>query len=377
MEEILFIICGHQNTEEKKNVLIKTLKHLKEENINVCYCTHCGDYLDEISQYCKYISYVKDNQFIYDWDILKNIKLVSKKHIENYISYRDDMNKYYMTSDYILRNYLHDTYHTRPALILLKYGIDIAIQNKYTRVVYLESDIEIPNSSYRDILSEIVARLKQLDKKSFLLDRNNLERRFNVIPWTGFFVCDPNVFYIDKSFNKNWQRNIHKFIIHYGIDFFEKIILDIVGNSGCVVDSSMKFISDHWGTSNLNDINNFISVNNGIESSVNCSFYVEKLDNENYRLFVASFIIGQYVDKIFIDKINIAKGKSVVYSTSFDITNGSMYKIFDLGEVNINDNIKFYLNYSFEYMGKEYDIESTIYSSDLEKIHLVKRAERI
>ena len=60
----LVIFAAHVDSENKKIETIKTLKHLKESNIDVCLSTHSNLYLDELSQYVKYVFYDSNNEFL-------------------------------------------------------------------------------------------------------------------------------------------------------------------------------------------------------------------------------------------------------------------------------------------------------------------------
>jgi hypothetical protein len=74
----LVIFSAHVDSENKRDETIETLKHLKESNIDVCLSTHSNLYLDELSQYVKYVVYDNNNEFLMIQDYVDNCN-----HIKN------------------------------------------------------------------------------------------------------------------------------------------------------------------------------------------------------------------------------------------------------------------------------------------------------
>ena len=66
----LVLLCGHVDTEEKKNLVLETLEGFEKEGIDVCYSAHTTDYLDEISKKVKFTIFDSNNQFVTKHDSL-------------------------------------------------------------------------------------------------------------------------------------------------------------------------------------------------------------------------------------------------------------------------------------------------------------------
>ena len=95
MNDYLVIFSAHVDSEIKKTETIKTLKHLKELNIDVCLSTHSALYLDELSEYVKYVVYDKNNEFLTLQDYIDNSK------------YIDDVAKYGYPNGKTFHNFGH------------------------------------------------------------------------------------------------------------------------------------------------------------------------------------------------------------------------------------------------------------------------------
>ena len=363
-EDLIFVVCGHQNTEEKKDILVDQLKNLKSEGFKVCYSTHCGDYLDEISKHCDYISYDNNNDFVYDGDIMSGLNYIRESDIKNFIHNRQGYHRYYNYDNYRVCDYMHDTYHSKPALSLFRSGSQTAIQNGYTWIMYLEYDIMYPKNGYRDIIEDILIKTEDINYKSYFLNRNNKESKLDPFIWTGFFLT--HISNLSGEFLiGDWVNDKREFVKKFGISHFERIISNnVLRLDKCYIDHLPEEINTYWDVNDILDLNNVISINGGLESNINCSFYVLK-ENDKYYLKVFSYLVPDIINKCQIHDFKVTMNGEVIYNTSFEI-NGSNYWIFDIGEVTNNT------TYELEYKYDDNYRKSKLSSDQIEKVYLLK-----
>ena len=157
----LVIFSAHVDNENKRDETIKTLKHLKESNIDVCLSTHSNLYLDELSQYVKFIIYDKNNEFLTLQDYIDNSK------------YIDDVQKYGYPNGKTFHNFGHVSIttpgspHSKCALSLLRNGVMISELNNYKWTIYLEYDIKIPRLGFKSFFDYYIDKLVESGKKCF------------------------------------------------------------------------------------------------------------------------------------------------------------------------------------------------------------------
>jgi hypothetical protein len=212
----LVIFSAHIDSENKKNNSIETLKHLKELNIDVCLSTHTNLYLDELSQYVKYVVYDNKNEFLTLQDYIDNSK------------YIDDIAKYGYANGKTFHDFGYTSIcmpgspHSKSALSLLKNGVMISELNNYKWTIYLEYDIKIPKLGFKHFFDFHINNLITSGKKCFYY-----ETKFDNFGflWGGPFVFETSLFFNNKKFMKNdWYSNNQNWIKEWYIGYFESVI---------------------------------------------------------------------------------------------------------------------------------------------------------
>jgi len=218
MGNYLVILGSHVNTIDKKNMVLETLKYFEDNDIDVCYSTHCGDFLGEISHHVKFISYDRENEFLTLQDYLDNSKFIDEKNpfqygISNWRSHYD-----FGTASINMSG----SPHTRSALSLLKNGIFFSKCNNYKWTIYLEYDTIQPKEGFKNYIEGIIERLESEEKKCFYY-HNSLDR-FKFL-WGGICVFDTDsLFSYDKLMRGKWSLDKENWFKEWNLGFFESVL---------------------------------------------------------------------------------------------------------------------------------------------------------
>jgi len=253
MNNYLVIFSSHVDSEIKKNETIETLKHLKESDIDVCLSTHSNLYLDELSQYVKFVVYDSNNEFLLLQDYIDNCK------------YIDSIYKYGFTSREIFHNFgrvsitIPGSPHSKCALSLLRNGVAISELNNYKWTIYLEYDIKIPKLGFKHFFDYQIDRLVTSNKKCFYYYTRSDDLNFL---WGGPFVFETNPFFNNEKFMKNdWYSNKENWIKEWGVGFFESIIQytinSVFNKDEIILETIQDNFKKFWNADNLSELGKF------------------------------------------------------------------------------------------------------------------------
>jgi len=212
----LVIFSSHVDSENKKIEIIKTLEHLKESNIDVCLSTHSNLYLDELSQYVKFVIYDKNNEFLTLQDYVDNCKYIDKN------------DKYGYPNGQTFHDFGHVSIsmpgspHSKCALSLIRNGVMLSELNNYQWTIYLEYDVKIPEMGFKHFFEYHINELVVSGKKCFHYETKF--DNFNFL-WGGPFVFETSSVFNNKKFMKNdWYSSNGNWIKEWYIGFFESIL---------------------------------------------------------------------------------------------------------------------------------------------------------
>ena len=163
----LVIFSAHVDSEIKKNETIETLKHLKESDIDVCLSTHSNLYLDELSQYVKFVVYDNNNDFLTLQDYIDNCK-----HISGVARYGYPSSKISHNFGQVEIN-IPGSPHSKCALSLLRNGIILSGLNNYRWTIYLEYDVKIPKFGFKHFFDYHINILLESGKKCLYYEIKN------------------------------------------------------------------------------------------------------------------------------------------------------------------------------------------------------------
>lgn len=251
----LVILAAHVDSENKKIETIKTLKHLKELNIDVCLSTHSGLYLDEMSQYVKFVIYDNNNEFLKLQDYIDNSK------------YIDGVTKYggFHLHSKTIHSFGHvwinipGALHSKCALSLLRNGIILSEINNYKWTIYLEYDIKIPKLGFKHFFESHIDSLVFSGKKCLYYETKSGDVNFL---WGGPFIFETQPFFRNEKFMKNdWYSNNENWIKEWYAGFFESIIEYTINNVFDENEIILKIIQDNykefWDVDDLSKIGKF------------------------------------------------------------------------------------------------------------------------
>jgi len=252
----LVIFCSHVDSEQKKEVVIETLKELRDEFIDVCFSTHSLQYLDEISQHVKFTIYDSNNEYVLKNDYLSNTDLIGEDFFNFGISSYNKGESFGNVLDFN-----PGSPHSKSALILLKNGLVISKSNHYKWTIYLEYDIPSPEFGYKKFFEDRISLLKDSNKKCYYYNNDWNDDQFRFL-WGGFFIFDTNAVFGNKLMTEtDWFSNRRSWIKTFKIGWFESVVEYILNSSFTTEEIINKPITEdcykEWGISNYSELSRF------------------------------------------------------------------------------------------------------------------------
>lgn len=247
----LVLLCGHVDSEEKKNLVLETLDGFEKEGIDVCYSTHTPNYLDEISKKVKFTVFDSNNQFLTKHDYIENIDL-----LENLETYGCN-SRIQWQSFGVVKDDRCGPPHSRSALSLLKNGTIISQSNSYKWTIYIEYDLKPPIKGYKNYLENKISLLEKENLECLCYKRDDhlhaQESYVNLDFINGnlFIFKTDNIFSNSKFMKEDWYSSSRNWISNWKLGFFETIIENIIStsfdNSRILMQPITKDSLDFWG----------------------------------------------------------------------------------------------------------------------------------
>lgn len=335
-KEYLVIFSAHVDSEEKKETVIKTLKELKYENIDICFVTHSKEYLNEISNYVKYIIYDDENNFLKLEDYLSNANLIK------------DENKYGISYKEILHSFgkivsnIPNSPHSKSALKLVRDGTIFSYYSNYKWTVYYEYDIPIPTKGLDNFIKLHISELTQSDKECYYYQ--STKNNFDFL-WGGFFVFKTDkLLGCDKFFKTDWYSNGKNWIENWENGFFESIIEFLfkkIFKDKIITKEISNYSKEYWDVEDYFELskfkfeNTYYSTNRYLRENLEIGIYPEIVD-KRIKLFLYYFNNGD--KKITVEKILIHTDNKIIFHKKNYIINETQWSVINLNiEENNND----------------------------------------
>ncbi len=215
MNNYLVVLASYINTDTKRDIVVDTLKHLKEQNIDVCMVMHSNQYLNDVVKYVKYLYYDYDNEYVDIQDFYTNTELLNDKNCSIGFS-----NVWLAGNDWNTRIHIKPEY-SRCALSLLRNGSIISHINNYDWVVYLEYDIPVPSAGYKKLIEDKINILNRDNKNCFFFK----ELTMDLPVWPAIMIFNSNKLYNSYIVKDNWYSSKINWINFWGNTGFEFCIL--------------------------------------------------------------------------------------------------------------------------------------------------------
>lgn len=298
----LVLLCGHVDSEKKKNLVLETLEGLKKEDIDVCYCAHTSNYLDEISNKVKFTIFDSNNHFVTKSDYIENVDLL--EDIENY---RNSVNINHESFGRIC-DFRPLSPHSRSALSLLKNGTIVSHSNSYEWSIYLEYDIPTPKYGYKKLIESKISILENENMDCFYYKNDSIGYQFL---WGGLFIFRTKHLYTNHKFiSHDWYSSSRNWIFNWKLGFFESIcqnIFEYSFSSGKILTESIINDSlEQWSQVDYHSIqkHHFDEGNQKIEKGITLGLYPSKVGNEynihlyiNYNILSEQFLVSNIIVK--------------------------------------------------------------------------------
>jgi len=364
----LVIFSAHVDTENKKNETIETLKHLKESNINVCLSTHSNLYLDELSQYVKYVIYDENNEFLTLQDYIDNCKYID----DDFTKYgypNGDMNNKILTASISMPG----SPHSKSALSILKNGIMISELNNYKWTIYLEYDVKIPEMGFKSFFEYHIEKLIVSGKKCFHYETKFGD--FNFL-WGGPFVFETSSVFNNQKFIKNdWHSSNENWIKEWYIGFFESILEYIIYNTFKLDEIISEVIQDNykkfWNVNDLSELCKFnyddTLDNKHLRKELEIHLYPNINENGDKKLYLYCGNRNNF--KVNLNQILVYSDKMLHINKKNDSVNANSWFLnpIDISDLSNDDTVVLTWEASIE--NEKYTTTESIKISDLEDVH--------
>ena len=369
MNNYLVVFSAHVDSEDKKNETIETLKHLKELNIDVCLSTHSPLYLDELSEYVKYVIYDNSNEFLTLQDYINNCKDLD----DSFIFGGSGMKTTHDFGQVSIG--IPGSPHGKCALSLLKNGITISESNNYKWTIYLEYDIKIPKLGFKHFFDYHIDTLATSNKKCFYYKRGLDSLNFL---WGGPFVFETSSFFGNEKFMKNdWYSSNQNWIKEWNRGFFESVIEYTINSSFTENEIIMEIIEDNfkkfWDVNYLPEVDKFsytYALSNShkyLTEEFKINLY-PNIDNDgNIKLFLYFYNGGD--KEVDLTEILVCSDAVLHVDEKNKIVNPGIWHLIPIGIKELTNNDTVVLKWTGSIGNESYIGTQSIKISDLENVH--------
>jgi hypothetical protein len=365
----LVIFAAHVDSEIKKNKTIKTLKHLKELNIDVCLSTHSGLYLDELSQYVKFVIYDKNNKFLKLQDYVDN-----SKYIDAFNKYGNPNGKTFYDFGHVSMS-IPGSPHSKCALSLIRNGVIISELNNYQWTIYLEYDVKIPELGFKHFFEYHINELVVSGKKCFHYETKF--DNFNFL-WGGPFVFETRSVFNNEKFIKNdWYSSNANWVKEWHIGFFESILEYVIYNTfnsdeiiSEIIQNNYKKFWDVNDLSELGEFNyeeTFYSKNKYLRKTLEFHLYPNIDNNGNKKLYLYCNNRGD--TKVNLNQILVYSDNILHLNIKNKIVNSRNYFLIPMDVSKLNSDDTVILSWTGSIDNEHYTTTESIKISDLENVH--------
>jgi hypothetical protein len=366
----LVVFSAHVDSENKKNETIETLRHLKESNIDVCLSTHSNLYLDELSQYAKYVIYDANNEFLFLQDYIDN-----SEYLDKVSSFGESRMK---TSHSFgkLSVRIPGSPHSKCALSLLKNGIMVSGFNNYKWTIYLEYDIKIPKLGFKHFFDHHINSLVESGKKCFYYYMSGYYGLKFL--WGGTFVVETDSIFAHEKFMKNdWYSNKQNWIKEWQKGFFESIIEYTIKSSfnedeiisETIDDNFKKFwdIDDFSKLGKFYHTDTFSNSRKYLTQNFKINLYPH-IDNEgNRKLFLYFYNGGD--KKVDLAKISVRSDDVLHIDEQNKIVHEEVWFLLPIEIDGLTDNDTVFLSWTGSIENESYGGTQSIRIGDLENVY--------
>jgi hypothetical protein len=366
----LVIFSAHVDNEIKKNETIQTLKHLRDSKIDVCLSTHSTLYLDELSEYVKYVIYDNNNEFLSLQDYLDNCN-----HINSF-KYGMSQNKTFHSFGVVTTNNPCSP-HSKSALLLIRNGIILSEFNKYDWTFYLEYDIKIPTLGFKHFFDYHIDILVKRNKKCFYYE-NRLDDESFISLWGGPFVFNTtSVFNHNKFIKNDWFSTKEGWIEEWHLGFFESIlehiINDVFDDNEIIVENIHQNYKKFWNVDNFYQIGKFNYKDNSqtknqyLKESLNIHIFPNMENDGDKKLYLYYYNSGEKTIKL--KKILVYSNTLLHINKSDIIVNPYNWSIIPIDIDKLTDDDKITLTWEGSLGNENYSGTESIIIGNLDSVH--------
>lgn len=361
-DDILFICSSHHDTDEKFSCLIKNLKTLKNNNLDICLATHCKRNLNSICDYVDYLVYDENNDFVSRQDILDNLEF-GEAHTT-----RCGVYSHYFGG--LQFSNLLCSSQTFVALLNLKNAVTLAINKGYKWVVLLEYDMNLTDIDFKSFFK----KRKEVVENEGMRGYAYYDSRDWLSPYFAFL--DVDLFKDDAKFMSSWSKNKTSFIQTYGNQIYENILLDLLPKEKVIIKNLSCISQDFFYDKEVfdaGDLSNFDfngDVLNTISSNYSFFCYAQEKDNGSYDLKYAIHCKQRLLGQKIV-YLNFYKGDQLEKTVRLDPADNSYFQdnVLENLPPDVDSNFKFEIVVHFSC----FDEQRASYNFNLKYINIFSK----
>lgn len=320
----LLVLASYIDNDSKRDIVVDTLKCLKEENVDVCLVMHSNKYTDDIIPYVKYMYYDNDNEYITLESFSEYHELLNDENCSKGKNKLDrPVANWLAGNNWYVLDYSKPEY-TKSALSLIRNGNLIAYSQNYEWTIYLEWDIPVPIGGYKKLIEEKILLLKSENKKCFYYEFDKYEIK---LKWPGIIIFDSKELYNSDIINNNWHTSTYNWIKYWGNTSFEYCVNHLIDNTfgnNVIVRSISDECETLWGITNYIDLSRSYNLHNRDTSNFILKICPKKID-DIYELYLIMF---SPIDNTNAEILNLQvyyDEKNIINYKKFRINPGGWY----------------------------------------------------
>lgn len=361
-------VSSYIRNEDDYSMVRNLLEHLRDEGIDVIFCTHSKLYLSEVSELCKYVYYDSSNIIAKFSDYIENASYLDDK---SYLNYGHS----WLWHPFVFGEYSHyslNSPHTPACLKFLKMGLSVAKENDYEYMICLEADGDIPTCGFRKMIEDKLQLMISNNNGAYCITHSHLNitlyTTVNIVRVADLYGCE-------ELYDSGWESDIIGFIKTFGYGHAEKIIKVLLEKYvvGGICSETLKDVSKEYydNISFMSDGDIFYGNNKSkaFEYDYTCliAHLVPYTKVVGYGLMLLCYNNSNPV-KFNLNDMRVYKNGDVIHSTCVELNTNGWY-IYDFGYIEFKDNDLIKFEYEMLYKDISTKVVESFYYYQCKDIH--------
>lgn len=332
------------------------LQSLKNEGIDVIFCTHSNKYLDRASELCKYVYYNSDNMLIKFSDFIENVADLDDN---TYTSWGHSWRWHPFEFGEYSENSCNSP-HSAACLKLYKMGLSIAKENNYEYMITIEADVRLPACGLKKMIEDKIVLMEGCGKRAYYIVND-----ISLIPNPMHIVGVSDLYGVSELYESGWDISKSDYIKNFGYGFAESIVkrlIDKYVHNGVYVDKLETVMSEYYSDSGIS--NGSVMMNNIDRGLI--VHIVPYISNGEYRPMFFCFNLSG--ETISLRHIRIYCNEELMYSNNIELSNMGWFS-HNISDKRFKDTDNICLRYVYLNNGTERAVKESYKYGDSDKIY--------